>query len=275
MRSRPTLFPPLHPDLQEISRSAQRLSNVVLTALDLVQPFIFLVDGSLGDTVGLGRFLDVLSGERKNMRMSTATHTSMSTVDRRSRFFVHRIQRGYAAWIGLLLFLYSALFFTMAFYGVHLKPVIALYTSDVLEERQAAAEEMLALSKTVWVAVPVLFFGSVIFSLVVTRRVAGPLSRLDESLQQWARGNLRWRMRFRSSDRLDELADNANCALENIEQSFDEIQHQARALREVLQKLEEIEPARVKEAREALDEITGTLQRFDFRTAAAGPGRMS
>lgn len=206
--------------------------------------------------------------------MAAAAHTSMPTGDPRSRFFVHRIQRGYAAWIGLLLFLYSALFFTMAFYGAHLKPVVALYTSESLEERQAAAEEMLALSKTVWVAVPVLFFGSIIFSLVVTRRVAGPLSRLDESLQQWAKGNLCWRMRFRSSDRLDELAGHANCALENIERSFEQIQHQTRALQAALQKLEEAEPSGVKEAREALDGITETLQRFDFRTAATKPGRM-
>ena len=198
--------------------------------------------------------------------MATTTHSSMPTVDPRSRFFVHRIQKGYAVWIGLLLFLYSALFFTMAFYGAHLKPVVTLYASDALEERQAAAEEMLALSQTIWVAVPVLFFGSVIFSLVVTRRVAGPLSRLDESLQQWARGNLRWRMRFRPSDRLDELADHANCAVENIERSFDQIQHQTRALQTALQKIEKVVPMGVQEARGALDEITGTLQRFDFRT---------
>ncbi|HRI37711.1 MAG TPA: hypothetical protein PLO50_04070 [Nitrospira sp.] len=197
--------------------------------------------------------------------MVTATHTSMSTGDPRSGFFVHRIQKGYAAWIGLLLFLYSALFFTMAFYGAHLKPVVALYTSDSLEERQAAAEEMLTLSNTVWVAVPVLFFGSVIFSLVVTRRVAGPLARLDESLQQWAKGNLRWRMRFRPSDRLDELANHANCALENIERSFDQIHHQTQALQAALQKIENVEPMGVKDARAALDEITGTLQQFDFR----------
>lgn len=230
-----------------------------------MQPFIFLVDGGLGGTVGMGSVLDSTSKGMEDMRMVTATHTSMSTSDPRSRFFVHRIQKGYAAWIGLLLFLYSALFFTMAFYGAHLKPVVALYTSDSLEERQAAAEEMLTISKTVWVAVPVLFFGSVIFSLVVTRRVAGPLSRLDESLQQWAKGNLRWRMRFRPSDRLDELADHANCALENIERSFEQIHHQTRALQAALQKIEKVEPVSVKDAQAALDEITGTLQQFDFR----------
>jgi methyl-accepting chemotaxis protein len=239
-----------------------------------MQPFIFLVEGGLGGTVDRGSFLAVTSRGMEDMSMVVATHTSMSTGDPRSRFFVHRIQKGYAAWIGLLLFLYSALFFTMAFYGAHLKPVVALYTSDSLEERQVAAEEMLALSQTIWVAVPVLFFGSVIFSLIVTRRVAGPLARLDESLQQWARGNLRWRMRFRPSDRLDELADHANCALENIERSFDQIQHQTRVLQEALQKIAQVEPMGVQEAREALAEITGTLQRFDFRTAANVPRRM-
>ena len=113
-----------------------------------------------------------------------------------------------------------------------------------------------------------------IFSLVVTRRVAGPLSRLDESLQQWGKGNLRWRMRFRPSDRLDELADHANCAVENIERSLDQIQHQTRALQTALQKIEKVEPVSVKEARKALDEITGTLQQFDFRTAVNKLGRI-
>lgn len=206
--------------------------------------------------------------------MTTATSTSMATVSRRSGFFVHRIQKGYVAWIGLLLFLYSALFFTMAFYGAHLKPIVVMYTGDSLDEQQAAAEEMLALSQTVWVAVPVLFFGSMIFSLVVTRRVAGPLSRLDESLQQWATGNLRWRLRFSPGDRLEGLADHANSALENLERSFEQIHHHARALQMALQQIEEVEPTGLREAREALDGITETLEQFDFRRAHIRHGRV-
>ncbi|MDK2743820.1 MAG: methyl-accepting chemotaxis protein [Nitrospira sp. BO4] len=198
------------------------------------------------------------------MKTATAAKPASPTVDRRDGFFVHRIQKGYVAWIGLLLFLYSALFFTMAFYGAHIKPMVALYTSDSIEERQVAAEEMLMLSKTVRVAVPVLFFGSVIFSLVVTRRVAGPLYRLDESIQQWAKGNLRWRMQFRSSDRLDGLAATANQALENIEQSFAHIQHQAHTLRAALLKIEQAGSSDVEEARHAIEDIAATVQRFDF-----------
>jgi methyl-accepting chemotaxis protein len=196
------------------------------------------------------------------MSMATMVKPAQSSLDYRDGFFIHRIQKGYAVWIGLLLFLYSALFFTLA---AHLKPMLALYSSDSLEERQAASAEMLMLSETIWVAVPVLFFGSAIFSLIITRRVAGPLYRLDESIQQWGKGNLRWRMRFRPSDRLDELTATANQALENIEQSFAQIQHQTHTLQAALLKIEQHGSSSVKEARDAMDNMATVLQRFDFR----------
>jgi methyl-accepting chemotaxis protein len=198
--------------------------------------------------------------------MATIAKPALSGIDRRNGFFIHRIQKAYAAWIGLLLFLYSGLFFTLAFYGAHLKPMLTLYSSDALEERQAAAAEMLMLSETVWVAVPVLFFGSAIFSLIITRRVAGPLYRLDQSFQQWDRGNLRWRIHFRPSDRLDELAGNVNQALENVEQSFAHIQHQTHVLHAALLKIEKAGPSGIEEAREAMKDIAAVLRRFDFRS---------
>jgi methyl-accepting chemotaxis protein len=198
--------------------------------------------------------------------MATAATPTQSNVDRRDGFFIHQIQKGYAIWIGLLLFLYSALFFTLAFYGAHLKPLLALYGSDSLEERQVASAEMLMLSETVWVAVPVLFFGSVIFSLIITRRIAGPLYRLDESIQQWGRGNLRWRIQFRPSDQLDELEGTTNQAFQNIEQSFAKIQHQTQSLLAALSKIEQAGSSGIKEAQDAMEEIAAVLQRFDFRS---------
>jgi len=198
--------------------------------------------------------------------MATLGKPPQSNLDYRDGFFIHRIQKGYAVWIGLLLFLYSALFFTLAFYGAHLKPMLALYSSDSLEERQVASAEMLMLSETIWVAVPVLFFGAAIFSLIITRRVAGPLYRLDESIQQWGKGNLRWRMRFRPSDRLDELTATANQALENIERSFAQIQYQTHTLQAALLKIEQNGSSSVKEARDAMDNMATVLQRFDFRS---------
>lgn len=200
--------------------------------------------------------------------MPTATIAAPSAADRRAGFFVHRVQKGYAVWIGLMLFLYSALFFTLAFYGAHLKPMVTLYAGGSLEDRQAAAAEMLMLSETVWVAVPVLFFGAVIFSLVLTRRVAGPLYRLDQSIQKWARGNLSWRVGFRASDRLDELAGTANRAIENIEQSFARIQRDTRVIQAALASVETPGHSGLAEARQAAEDIATVLKHFEFEQAS-------
>lgn len=200
------------------------------------------------------------------MRVATVS-TSFVTADRRDGFFVHRVQKGYAAWIGLILFLYSALFFTLAFYGPHLKPMLILYGGGSLEERQAAAAEMLMLSETVWVAVPVLFFGAVIFSLVLTRRVAGPLYRLDRTISEWAKGNLSWRMEFRASDRLDDLAEHANQALENIEESFVLIQRHNAVLQTALAQPNGA-PSALSEARQATVDIENVLKRFQFKSGS-------
>ena len=197
--------------------------------------------------------------------MRTAPVSTTLSAERRNGFLVHRIQKGYVVWIGLLLFLYSALFFTLAFYGAHLKPLWALYGGGSLEERQAAASEMLMLSETVWVAVPVLFFGSVIFSLIMARRVAGPLYRLEESMQQWAQGNLNWRLTFRRTDRLDELAECANHAVGRIEHSMASIQHHTHLIRTGLSQLERLGSPIPTEVRQATDQIDEALQQFSFK----------
>ena len=199
--------------------------------------------------------------------MRTATLAAPSSQERRKVFFLHQVQKGYAVWVGLMLFLYSALFFTLAFYGPHLGPMITLYGGGSLEERQAAASEMLLLSETVSVAVPVLFLGAVIFSLILTRRVAGPLVRLDESIREWANGNLSWRMEFRQSDRLDELASTANHALARVEQAFGEMQHQTAVIQTVLvsnqQGLEN--PEAIQKIQQAAASLANVLGEFSFK----------
>ena len=44
----------------------------------------------------------------EGLRMATVAKPALSGVGRKDGFFIHRIQKGYAVWIGLLLFLYSA-----------------------------------------------------------------------------------------------------------------------------------------------------------------------
>lgn len=196
--------------------------------------------------------------------MRTATLAVPSSQERRKVFFLHQVQRGYAVWVGLMLFLYSALFFTLAFYGPHLGPMITLYGGGSLEERQAAASEMLLLSETVSVAVPVLFLGAVIFSLVLTRRVAGPLVQLDQSIQEWAKGNLSWRIQFRQSDRLDELASTANQALTRVEQAFEEMHRQTSVIQAALASHHAENPEAIQKAQQAAASIAKVLGDFSF-----------
>jgi hypothetical protein len=65
---------------------------------------------------------------------------------------------------------------------------------------------------------------------------------------------------------LDELTATANQALENIEQSFAQIQYQTHTLQAALLKIEQNGSSGVKEARDALENMATVLQRFDFRS---------
>jgi methyl-accepting chemotaxis protein len=206
--------------------------------------------------------------------MTTLTVADSQPSDKPSNRIPRGIQQGYVLWIGVLLFLYSALFFTVAFFGPHLQPLVTLYTASSLAERQEAALKLLSLSETVSVAVPVLFLGAAIFSLVLTRRVAGPLHVLEESVVRWADGDLRARLRFRKVDRLDALEKSINEGMQAIETSFATIAwEQARAEKA----LEEIRAALqtqpglsqkalqgLTEANDAVVKMTGALRKFRF-----------
>ena len=179
---------------------------------------------------------------------------------------LHTIQKGYAMWIGFLLFLYSSLFFTLAFFGPHLQLLATLYTDGSLADRQEAATKLLNLSETVWVAVPILFLGAAIFSLVLTKRVAGPLQILERSIRQWTQGDLTARVRFRKVERLDHLAQSINSAMQAIEGSFaDMADERARAQTAVDRVLAVLEgqPGVAQEVVQGLSEVKDALLKLD------------
>lgn len=115
-------------------------------------------------------------------------------------------QRTYTFKVAVSLALYACLFFVLAFCGPYVLPAITLLSDSPLADRQVAASQLLLLSDTVWVSIPVFFLGSVLFSLLATRRVADALERLGRSAQAWANGKLSHRIQFREADRLDHLA---------------------------------------------------------------------
>lgn len=102
---------------------------------------------------------------------------------------VREEQRAYTFKIAVSMALYACLFFVLAFCGPpYVLPAIALFSDASLADRQAAASQLLVLSDTVWVAIPVFFLGAILFSLLVTRRVADALERLGQSARAWAAG---------------------------------------------------------------------------------------
>ncbi|MDF0644981.1 MAG: methyl-accepting chemotaxis protein [Nitrospira sp.] len=194
--------------------------------------------------------------------MTTLTVADSQPSGNASKRAPRGIQRGYVLWIGLLLFLYSALFFTLAFFGPHLQPLVTLYVGSSPADRQEAALKLLSLSETVSVAIPVLCLGAAIFSLVLTKRVARPLHVLEESIVRWADGDLTTRLRFRQVDRLDALETSINAGMQAIDASFANIaQEQARAemaldhIRAAL----ETQPGSSRKALQGLDEVNDAL----------------
>ena len=119
---------------------------------------------------------------------------------------VREEQRAYTFKIAVSMALYACLFFVLAFCGPYVLPAITLFSDAPLTDRQVAASQLLLLSDTVWVAIPVFFLGAILFSLLVTRRVADALERLGQSARAWASGKVSHRLQFREADRLTDLA---------------------------------------------------------------------
>ena len=97
-------------------------------------------------------------------------------------------QRAYTFKIAVSMALYACLFFVLGFCGPYVLPAITLFSDAPLTDRHIAASQLLLLSDTVWVAIPVFFLGAILFSLLVTRRIGDAIERLGQSARAWASG---------------------------------------------------------------------------------------
>jgi methyl-accepting chemotaxis protein len=140
---------------------------------------------------------------------------------------VREEQRAYTFKIAVSMALYACLFFVLAFCGPYILPAITLLSDAPLTDRQAAASQLLLLSDTVWVAIPVFFLGAILFSLLVTRRVADALERLGQSARAWASGAVSHRLQFREADRLTDLAQLLNQGWSQVGQGVETMQQES------------------------------------------------
>lgn len=186
---------------------------------------------------------------------------------------VREAQRVYTCKIAVSMALYACLFFVLAFCGPYVLPAITLFSDAPLTDRQVAASQLLLLSDTVWVAIPVFFLGAILFSLLVTRRIADALERLGQSARAWACGVVSHRLRFREADRLTDLALLLNQGWNHVGQMLEAVQQETSRARVSVdgtvktlsaQGIGESEALRQLQAtRESLDRIEAALRRFE------------
>jgi methyl-accepting chemotaxis protein len=161
--------------------------------------------------------------------------------------------------------LYAALFFVLAFCGPYVLPAITLLTDAPLDDRQVAASQLLLLSDTVWVAIPVLVLGAVLFSMLATRRVANALERIGQSAQTWASGKTTHRLHFRNADSLDDLEKVLNQGWIEVGQGIQTVQQEVTSARAALGNAVKSLPAQgdgVHDALEQLQLATASLDRM-------------
>jgi methyl-accepting chemotaxis protein len=166
--------------------------------------------------------------------------------------------------------LYACLFFVLAFCGPYVLPAITLITDAPLTDRQVAASQLLLLSDTVWVAIPVFFLGATLFSMLVTRRVVDAFERLGQSARAWASGMVSHRLQFREADRLTDLAKILNQGWSQVGQGLETIQQESSRARAALDGAMKIIVAQGVGGSEALRQLQTTTEALERMQAALG-----
>ena len=183
---------------------------------------------------------------------------------------VRQERRAYTFKIAVSMALYACLFFVLAFCGPYVLPAITLISDAPLTDRQVAASQLLLLSDTVWVAIPVFFLGATLFSMLVTRRVVDAFERLGQSARAWASGMVSHRLQFREADRLTDLAKLLNQGWSQVGQGFETMQQESSRARAAVDGARKIIVAQGVGGSEALRQLQTTTEALDRMQAALG-----
>ena len=176
----------------------------------------------------------------------------------------------YTLKIAVSMALYACLFFVLAFCGPYVLPAITLFSDAPLTDRQIAASQLLLLSNTVWVAIPVFFLGATLFSMLVTRRVIDALERLGQSARAWASGIVSHRLQFREADRLTGLAQLLNQGWSQVGQGVETMQHESSRAQTAVDGAMKIILTQGVGGSEALRQLQTTTEALDRIQAALG-----
>jgi len=195
--------------------------------------------------------------------MATAALSVSHSNSEHSGVAVRNEQRAYTLKMAVSMSLYVCLFFVLAFCGPYVLPAITLISDAPLADRQIAASQLLLLSNTVWVAIPVLFLGAILFSILVTRRVVDALERLGHSARVWASRIVSHRLQFREADRLTNLAQLLNQGWSQVGQGVETMQQESSRARVTVDGAMKIIAAQGVGGSEAFRQLQTTAEALD------------
>lgn len=171
---------------------------------------------------------------------------------RRKRIIKPRYQLKVAIVTVIFLLIYSLVFGTIIFYPLSEE----LNSATNIYDQARIAHVALALHKVIWPALIILSFMAFAVVIVLSHRVAGPIYRLEKTIEEFLKGNFKERMRLRKKDEFQEIATFINRLAEFLEtsKSSDEKFHS-----EIKEKLSYISNMLQKDTTPQNDEIPNTI----------------
>lgn len=168
---------------------------------------------------------------------------------RRRNYFVKKsFQSSFALRFALLIAVEAFLLALLFFYMSRGTLTTAYLGNELRIERTAAFFFTTFLIITAIVAVTMALIGTLVF-IILSHRIAGPVYRLQKSLEEIRRGNLTYRIHLRRKDELGDLAEDLNRVFEFLDEKMTELKRDARRVktggdtpegREALKRIEEL-----------------------------------
>jgi len=135
--------------------------------------------------------------------------------NRRKRYLIKKkLQFKYLLFTLLAMFIPTVVFGGALYYLVWQTIASEFAIPEILAENLIPA--LNRVNMMLLISLPLVFLLMLIFSVFISHKIAGPVYRLEKELVEIANGDYSRRIKFRSDDELQEIADNINKLLENL-----------------------------------------------------------
>lgn len=135
--------------------------------------------------------------------------------NRRKRYFVKkRLQFKYLLFVLLAMIVPTLVCGGALYYLIWQTIAAEIALPEVIAENLVPA--LYKVNIILFISLPLIFLVMLLLSIVISHKIAGPVYRLERELKEISEGDYSRRIKFRSNDELQEIADGINKILEHI-----------------------------------------------------------